>query len=71
MSRVLMCVALLFVVRPAAAQVELKWKWRAGDTFYVRTATNIKQTLVIEDPRGDTVKAPWTLRGPACIAARS
>ncbi len=64
-------VVILFAVRPAAAQAELKWKWRAGETFFVQTITKVKQTLVIEDPRGDTVKAGWNLRGTACVAALS
>ena len=56
MARVVMWAALLLVVRPAAAQVELKWKWREGEIFFVQTVTKIKQTVVIEDPRGDAVK---------------
>ncbi len=71
MSRFVSCIALALLAMSAPAQTELKWKWRAGDTFYVQTVTKVKQTLVIEDPRGDVVKAPWSARGAACIAALS
>src|SRR5437870_3859998 len=68
MTRWAPVVVLLFTVSPIHAQIELKWKWRAGETFYVQSVTKVKQTLVIEDPHGDTVNAGWNLRGAACVA---
>jgi hypothetical protein len=47
-------VLLLALAGAASAKpVELKWKWKADETFYVQTVTRVKQTLVVEDPRGD------------------
>jgi hypothetical protein len=69
MSRFVSCVALVLATTAGKAQTELKWKWRAGETFYVQTTTKVKQTLVIEDPHGDTIKASWNLRGATCVAA--
>jgi hypothetical protein len=59
----------LLLTRPGTAQVELKWKWGKNDTFYVKTVTKVQQTLIIEDPRDDTVKAPWSNRGTALVAS--
>ncbi len=44
---------LLGLALPAPAQVELTWKWKEGDKFYAQVVTAVKQTLVVEGPRGD------------------
>jgi hypothetical protein len=31
--------------------VDLRWKWKAEESFYVQTTTTVKQTMVIEDQR--------------------
>jgi Family of unknown function (DUF6263) len=48
---------LLLLAIPAMApgQVELAWKWKEGQTFYVSTRVNVKQTLRVE---GVTVSNP-------------
>src|SRR5262245_29551486 len=69
MYRLSVIAALVVLTQQAAAQVELRWKWRKGEAFYVQTVTKVKQTLVIEDPRGDTIKASWSHRGATLIAA--
>ncbi len=68
MNRLGVIAVLVIVTQQAAAQVELRWKWRKGEAFYVQTVTKVNQTLVIEDPRGDTVKASWSHRGATLIA---
>ncbi|HKB35709.1 MAG TPA: hypothetical protein VKD72_04595, partial [Gemmataceae bacterium] len=57
MGRIGLCGALLAMVVPGLAQgqVGLAWKWKKDDVFYVQTETTVKQTLVVEDPRGDVV----------------
>src|SRR4051812_48490973 len=67
MIRFCACVLAALAASPAAAQVEMRWKWKQDAAFYVQTVTRVKQTLVIEDPRGNTVKAEWPLRGAACL----
>ncbi len=47
----------LMVVVPASAQVKLEWKWKEGDTFYVKTTRLIKQKVTIRDPGGDPKKS--------------
>jgi hypothetical protein len=74
MGRIGLCGALLAVVVPglASGQVGLAWKWKKDDVFDVRTETTVKQTLVVEDPRGDVVvPAPLgaALGGPALAAS--
>jgi hypothetical protein len=40
---------LLAAVLPAPAQTALEWKFKAGDKFYVETATNINQKVTVGD----------------------
>jgi len=63
MRRLGLCGALLAVIVPGLAhgQVGLAWKWKKDDEFYVRTETKVKQTLVVEDPRGDVPAPPAAL----------
>ena len=42
-------VLLVLAVPGRAADEGLAWKWKEGETFYVRTVTTIEQKLVIED----------------------
>jgi hypothetical protein len=64
MTRLAILVALL-LARPAAAQVDLKWKWRPDKTFYAKIVTSVKQSLVLEDPRASAVRAAGFLAAPA------
>src|SRR5262245_58290356 len=45
----------------AAAQTELAWKWKEGQTFYVETTTRVKQTVIVADPSARPLTAPGLL----------
>jgi hypothetical protein len=45
----------------AAAQTELAWKWKEGQTFYVETTTQVKQTAIVADPTARPLAAPGLL----------
>jgi hypothetical protein len=63
------CILLILAGRQGSAQVELKWKWKQDDTFYVQTITKVKQHLVLEDSRSDTLL--WRVRGAVCLGPLS
>ena len=52
MARFVLCGLLLLVTRPTFGAGAPVWKWKEGDTFYVRTVSRIKQNFAIEDARG-------------------
>lgn len=45
----------------AAAQTELAWKWKEGQTFYVETTTEVKQTAIVADPNARPLTAPGVI----------
>jgi hypothetical protein len=63
------CIVLLLAAVQGTAQVELKWKWKQDDTFFVQTVTKVKQNLVVEDSRSDTLL--WRIRGTVCLGPLS
>jgi hypothetical protein len=47
----------VLLAQPVAAQKPVSWKWRSDDTFYARTTTRVKQSIIIEDPTASVARA--------------